>query len=80
MIDLDDAQVFRQLDSEGMLISLHEMPWQFQQAWEMTMNFDLPRDYRKINKVVFLGIGGSAIGAELVSSLVASEAKLPIFI
>lgn len=44
------------------------------------MNFDLPEDYRKINKVVFLGMGGSAVAAELVSSLVASEAKLPIFI
>ena len=80
MIDLDDPQVFRQLNSEGMLRCLSEMPWQCQQAWEMTMNFDLPRDYSKVNKVVLLGMGASAIAAELVSSLVVSEAKLPIFI
>lgn len=80
MIDLDNAQVFKQLDSEGMLIFLHEMPRQFQQAWEMAINFDLPKDYRNIDKVVVLGMGGSAIGADLVSSLVAPEAKLPIFI
>ena len=80
MIDLDDAQVLRQLNSEGIPRCLGEMPWQCQQGWEITMNFDLPGDYRKVNKVVFLGMGASAIAAELVSSLVASEAKLPFFI
>ena len=44
----------------------------------MVMNFDLPQDYSQINKVVVLGVGGSAIGGDLVSSLVAAEAKLPI--
>jgi len=80
MIDLDDAQLFRQLNSKVMLTSLHEMPWHCQQGWEMAVNFDLPREYCKINKVVFLGMGGSAISAELVSGLVTSEAKLPMFI
>ena len=46
----------------------------------MATKFDLPQDYSTINKVVILGIGGSAIGGDLVSSLVASEAKLPILI
>ena len=80
MIDLDDAQVFGQPNAQDMLRCLREMSWQCQQAWQMTMNFDLPGDYREINKVVFLGMGGSAIAADLVSSLVASEVKLPISI
>ncbi len=46
----------------------------------MAMNFDLPQDYSQINKVVILGMGGSAIGGDLVSSLVASEAKLPVIV
>jgi len=44
----------------------------------MAVEFKLPRDYSDINKVVILGMGGSAIGGDLVSNLVASEAKLPI--
>jgi len=44
------------------------------------MEFDLPPDYSEINKVVILGMGGSAIGGDLVSSLAVSEAKLPIII
>jgi len=46
----------------------------------MAMDFDLPQDYANIDKVVILGMGGSAIGGDLVSSLALSEAKLPILI
>ena len=44
----------------------------------MAINFNLPPDYSQVNKVVILGMGSSAIGGDLVASLVASEAKLPI--
>jgi len=80
MPDLDDPQIFKKLDPEGMLTCLHEMPWQCQQAWQMAMDFDLPQDYATINKVLITGMGGSAIGGDLVSSLVVSEAELPILI
>jgi len=56
------------------------MPQLCQQAWQMAMNFDLPQDYPRVSKVVILGMGSSAIGGDLVSNLVASEAKLPILI
>ena len=46
----------------------------------MAMDFDLPPDYRQVNKVVILGMGGSAIGGDLVNSLVAVEAKVPILV
>jgi glucose/mannose-6-phosphate isomerase len=46
----------------------------------MAVAFNLPQDYSEVNKVVVLGMGGSAIGGDLVSSLVASEAKLPIIV
>ena len=78
--NLDDPQVYKQYDPEGMLTHLHKMPQLCQQAWQMAMNFNLPQDYSEVSKVVILGMGGSAIGADLVSNLVASEAKLPILV
>ena len=63
-----------------MLLRLHEMPQICQQAWQLAMKFDLPQDYSKVNKVVILGVGGSAIGGDLVASLAVSEAKLPILV
>jgi glucose/mannose-6-phosphate isomerase len=44
----------------------------------MVMEFDLPQDYCEVSKVVILGMGGSAIGGDLASSMLASEAKLPV--
>ena len=44
------------------------------------MDFDMPPDYSRVNKVVIFGVGGSAIGGDLVSSLTVSEAKIPIII
>jgi len=78
--NLDDPQVYKQYDRDGMLIRLHEMPQLCQQAWQLAMQFNLPQDYAKVDKVVILGMGGSAIGGDLVSSLAISEAKLPILI
>ncbi len=46
----------------------------------MAMEFNLPRDYSEVDKVVVLGMGGSAIGGDLVSSLVVPEAKLPVLV
>ena len=79
-INLDDPQIYQQYDPEGMLIHLHKMSRLCQQAWQMATNFDLSQDYSKVNKVVILGMGSSAIGGDLVSNLVALEAKLPIII
>ena len=75
---LDDSQVFKQYDRQDMLTRLKEMPSLCQLAWQMSNNFNLPPDYTTIDKVVILGMGGSAIGSDLVSSLVVAEAKLPI--
>ena len=63
-----------------MLTCLHQMPELCHQAWQMAMEFNLPSDYSEVNRVVVLGMGGSAIGGDLVRNLVTSEAKLPILV
>lgn len=80
MVNLDDLSVHKRYDPEGMLNRIHEMPAQCQQAWQKAMSFSLPPDYAQTDKVVILGMGGSAIGGDLASSLVLSEAKVPVFV
>jgi len=77
---LDDPQLFRQYDPEGMLTHLHMMPQLCQDAWQRAINFGLPPDYTVVDKVVILGMGGSAISGDLVAGLALSEAKLPIIV
>ncbi len=78
--DLDDLQVFKQYDTAGMLARIHDVPGQCQQAWQEAMSFKLPTDYAAVDKAVILGMGGSAIGGDLIRSLVESEAKLPVLV
>ena len=79
-LNLDDPRLFKRYDPRGMRERIREMPASCQQAWRMALDFNLPASYSRVNKVVILGMGGSAIGGDLISSLVASEARLPILL
>lgn len=79
-INLDDVKIYSKNDPDGMLARIKELPMQCRQAWQAAMDFPLPADYRKVDKVVILGMGGSAIGGDLVRSLVQSEAKIPVIV
>ena len=79
-INLDDPQVYRRLDPDGMLEHLHRFPALCEQAWHSAADFKLPPDYGQVKKIVILGMGGSAIGGDLVGSLALNEAKVPVLV
>jgi glucose/mannose-6-phosphate isomerase len=79
-VNLDDLSVYPKLDPDGMLARIKELPMQCQQAWQGVQLLVLPNSYRNIDKVVVLGMGGSAIGGDLVRTLVTAEAKIPIIV
>ena len=79
-VALDDPGIYRQYDAENMLVHLQNFPRLSRQAWQMAQDFELPLAYSNINKVVILGMGGSAIGGDLVSGLAAGDAGIPILI
>ena len=80
MINLDDLLIYRELDTSGMLNHLHEFPEQCQHAWEKVLSFELPGEYTRVEKVIILGMGGSAIGGEMVRGLALAESKVPIWV
>jgi len=79
-INLDDAKVYLKYDPDGMLARIKELPMQCKQAWQSIMDFNLPPHYANIDRVVVLGMGGSAIGGDLVRSLVQFESKIPVIV
>jgi glucose/mannose-6-phosphate isomerase len=79
MTNLDDMQVYRKLDPEGMLEQLHGFSRQCRTAWREANDFKLPKSYARLDKVVILGMGGSAVGGDLVRGLAISIAK-PVII
>jgi glucose/mannose-6-phosphate isomerase len=80
MIDLDSVSAYPQLDKLGMLNHLHGFPEQCKKAWERVQRFEIPREYTKISRVVILGMGGSAIGGDLVRRLALAESKVPVWV
>jgi glucose/mannose-6-phosphate isomerase len=79
-VNLDDVKIYQKNDPEGMLARIKELPLQCREAWRAAMDFKLPADYKDVDKVVVLGMGGSAIGGDLVRSLVQAEARIPVII
>ncbi len=80
IINLDDLKMYPKLDPEDMLARIKELPVQCKQAWQAVMSLNLPQDYKNIDKIVVLGMGGSAIGGDLVRTLVQAEAKIPVIV
>lgn len=75
MTDLDNPTIYERLDPSDMRGRIRELPQQCRRAWRQALAFQLPREYAAVNKVVILGMGGSAIGGDLLSSLVAADSK-----
>jgi len=80
MVDLDDASIYSRFDKSGMLRHLHGFPEQCMRAWQKVMAFDLPGDYSGISSVVIPGMGGSAIGGDILQRLALLESRVPVWV
>jgi len=80
MIDLDNLEIYKRYDPSGMLVHLHGLPQQCRQAWEKASKFALPTDFKDINKIVICGMGGSAIGGDLLHGLTSNLSKPLVFV
>jgi len=64
---LDDIKMIRRTDKSNMLELLLEFPNQCRHAFKVGEAFSIPKAYRGAGNIVFAGLGGSAIGADLIS-------------
>lgn len=80
MTILDEPKTYQRLDPSGMLQHLHELPDQCQRAWQNALAFELPQSYRRVDRAIILGMGGSAIGGDLLRSLALLENRLPVWV
>jgi glucose/mannose-6-phosphate isomerase len=79
MNDLDNFSEFKKLDPQNMLGEIDGLPDQLKSAWELGQTMPLP-DSKNIQRVVIAGMGGSAIGADLVAAAVLGACVAPIFV
>lgn len=74
-----NIESIKSLDKSNMLRLLAEFPQQLPDAAGIgaSIKFSLDKDY---SKIVFSGLGGSAIGADLLRSYVSKECRIPIIV
>ena len=76
-MNLDDLDRFKQLDTQNMLGEIDNLPDQLGFAYQLGLKHDLPA-WKDFKQVVIAGMGGSAIGADLLASYCASLAPIPV--
>ena len=79
-VNLDDRATYAGGDPQGMATYIAELPAQCRAAWTAGMAWTPPASFHRPSRVVVLGMGGSAIGAEIVSTIAASVTSIPVHI
>jgi len=60
------------------LDTIKSYPAQLKQAWNEIKSLKIPDNFKKIKNVVVCGMGGSALGARIVDSLIIDSVGVPI--
>lgn len=63
-----------------MLSSIEVLNKQCLDAWQAMKKIKLPNKYKKINKIVLFGMGGSLLGIDVIRHLFNDKLKKPVFI
>ena len=77
-MDLDDPKLVARLDPHGMGGMIAGLPDQCRPAWDAAQALPLPDPLRGLERVVVLGMGGSAIGGDLVAGLQSFHGVSPV--
>ncbi|UYN90911.1 MAG: bifunctional phosphoglucose/phosphomannose isomerase [Anaerolineales bacterium] len=66
-MNLNDLEQLKALDPEGMIGHINGLPDQLAAAWQLGQNLPLP-DWQDVKQIIVAGMGGSAIGADLLAA------------
>jgi glucose/mannose-6-phosphate isomerase len=80
MNDLNNLEEIKKMDPKNVFGSTGLLLEQCEQILNDSKPFSLPPEYKQIKNVVFSGMGGSALGAQLINSLYKDRLSLPFII
>jgi glucose/mannose-6-phosphate isomerase len=78
-MNLDDTAAFAWLDTKNMLQEIDALPEQLAKAWELGLQQALP-EWADLQQIVICGMGGSAIGADLLAAYALDRCRVPVFV
>ncbi|MFA6320386.1 MAG: bifunctional phosphoglucose/phosphomannose isomerase [Candidatus Omnitrophota bacterium] len=81
MASLDDLKLVEKYDKSDMLGTIELFPRQCLEAKSIGLSFNLPEAYRiPYRNIICTGLGGSAIGADILRSYLWNKIKIPLFV
>lgn len=78
MNHLDSPETYRNLDPSNFFKRLRDLPSQFPRVEKAVGQLALPRQLSSVHRVLIVGMGGSAIGGELLADVAAHEGSVPV--
>jgi len=78
-MNLDDLDFIHKLDKQNMLEEINNLPAQLKKAWDLGQTLPLP-ELKGLRQVIIPGMGGSAIGADLLAAFIAPGCKIPVIV
>lgn len=76
-MDLNNQATFPSIDQQNYLAEIENLPTQLENAFQLGQSLSLPA-WRGIQRVLIAGMGGSAIGADLLEAYAAPLCSVPI--
>jgi glucose/mannose-6-phosphate isomerase len=78
-MNLDNTKAFKDLDPQNMIAEINGLPDQLADAWALGNQLSLSAN-EPIRQVLIAGMGGSAIGADLLAAYVEPLCRVPIIV
>ena len=78
MADLDSPTEIKKLDSRNLASSIEQLDNQCEQVFGEIAKLQINPDFANAEKIVVCGMGGSALGADVIESLYFNELRVPL--
>ena len=79
MLNLDDSAAYERIDRSNLYPEMIALPEQLAAAWDLGSRLPLPA-WSDLRQILIAGMGGSAIGADLLAAYAELIAKIPIVV
>ena len=79
-MNLDSAAVYKKYDPADVGFGIERLPDQVRCAWHDTRDIAVPKLYSLTSNIFVAGMGGSALGPEMLSAVFADRLKMPFTI
>lgn len=79
-MNLDSAATYKKYDPADVGFGIECLPDQVRRAWHDTRELDVPKSYKQISNIFLCGMGGSALGSEMLAAVFSDRLRYPVTI